>query len=123
MKKLVFILFSVTLIYACSSDSSDPTPGGGGMSEENDECEGTSFTFANDVQAIINTNCALSGCHVAGNSQGLPDYTTYAGVFDKRGAISSRVGAKTMPPSNSGLTLTDAQIKTVVCWVKSGAPQ
>lgn len=122
MKKFILILFASAFIYACGSDSTDPIPGGGNE-EENDECEGTSYTYSNDVAAIVNSSCALAGCHVNGNTQGLPDFTMYQNLFDRRSTVSSRVNAGTMPPSTSGITLTDAQKLIITCWVKAGAPQ
>lgn len=122
MKNLVFIFFTLFIITSCGSESSDPVPGGGNEMET-DECEGTSFTYSNDIANIVNSNCALAGCHVQGNSEGIPDFTQYQNLFDRRSTISSRVNAGTMPPSTSGITLTDAQKLAITCWVKAGAPQ
>jgi hypothetical protein len=122
MKQSIFLCLVFWLIMGCSSDSSDPTPGGG-MEGENDACEGTSFTYDSDISSIINTNCALSGCHVDGNTQGLPDFSNYQGVFDRRTNVNSRIASGNMPPSSSGLSLTDAQKAAIDCWVKAGAPE
>jgi hypothetical protein len=120
MKQSIFFLLALWVTMSCSSDSSDPMPGG---MEETDVCDGTDFTYDNDIASIINTNCALSGCHVDGNTQGLPDFSSYQGVFDQRVSVKSRVASGNMPPSNSGLTLSDVQKSAIDCWVQDGAPK
>jgi hypothetical protein len=91
--------------------------------EENDNCEGKGFTYSEDVKQIINTSCAISDCHVEGNTQNLPHLLNYMDVFDLRGKIGNRVGSRTMPPSSAGISLSNAEINAIVCWVKSGSPE
>ena len=77
-------------------------------------------SYENDIKPVLETNCALSGCH-AGNN-GLPDFTDKSEVFDNAAAIKFRTSNRTMPPSSSGLTLTNNEIKSIECWVDAGAP-
>ena len=86
-----------------------------------DDCEGTDFTYTNSIKAIVDNNCALSGCHVAGGD--LPDYTTYAGIFSRASGAASRTQAGSMPPASSGKSLTADQIMMIKCWVAAGAPE
>lgn len=74
-------------------------------------------TFAN-VKAIIQTNCAVSGCH---NGSRPPDFTSDANIQGSANRIQIRTGARTMPPPSSGRTLTDAEIEAIACWVADGA--
>jgi len=77
-------------------------------------------TFSNSIQDIISTNCAVSGCHVA--DTGLPNFSEKSTILDRAARIRSRTTAKTMPPPNSGRSITDEQIAQIACWVEDGAP-
>ncbi len=72
------------------------------------------------VQAIIQTNCVTASCH-GGNVN--PDFIQAANISGSAGRIKSRTGGKTMPPSSSGMSLTDQEIDLIACWVDSGAQQ
>lgn len=79
---------------------------------------GISFTAR--VSDIISTNCAVTGCHVAGT--GRTDFGVKANILDNAGSIRSRTTNGNMPPASSGRSLTDAQIADIACWVNDGAP-
>ncbi len=66
------------------------------------------------IQPIIETNCAVSGCH---NGSVAPNFTSVATIQDRAARIKARTSAKTMPPPSSGRTLTEAQIEQLACWV------
>lgn len=70
------------------------------------------------ILPIINTRCALSGCH-DGNS-GLPNWTDLATVQQNAQRIKSRTGAREMPPAGAQ-QLTEDQISMIACWVDDGA--
>lgn len=72
-----------------------------------------------DIIPIINTNCAVSGCHDGGN--GLPNFTNKTNIINNAEKIKTRTGNNTMPPSSSGKTLTDEEIALIACWVDDGA--
>ncbi len=76
-------------------------------------------SFSNTIQDIISTNCAVTGCHVAGTN--IPDFSVTENIIDEAARIKSRTEARTMPPSRSGRTLTDEQITQIACWVDDGA--
>lgn len=71
------------------------------------------------INTIIQTNCAVPGCH-AGNQA--PDFRVAANITGSANRIQIRTGARTMPPSGSGRSLTDAEIAAIACWVADGAP-
>ncbi|HEY8935367.1 MAG TPA: SprB repeat-containing protein [Cyclobacteriaceae bacterium] len=76
-------------------------------------------SFASDINSIITTKCAISGCH---NGSKSPNLTTYARVNSNASKIKSEVTNKTMPPSNSSAgSLTQTQINLITCWVNDGA--
>lgn len=70
------------------------------------------------VQALIQTNCATSICH-GGNVN--PDFRQSSNISESAARIKSRTTGKTMPPSSSGISLTDQEIDLIACWVDSGA--
>ena len=70
------------------------------------------------ISPIVESNCAVSGCH---DGSIAPDFTSAATIRDKAARIQARTSAKTMPPPSSGRTLTDTQIANIACWVESGA--
>ncbi|MDF9798738.1 hypothetical protein OKW21_004001 [Catalinimonas alkaloidigena] len=80
----------------------------------------TEISFSARISDIISTNCAVSGCHVAGT--GLPNFTEKQTILNRAAAIKSRTGSGTMPPPSSGGSLSNEQIEAIACWVDSGAP-
>ncbi|OJJ16593.1 hypothetical protein BKI52_32270 [marine bacterium AO1-C] len=76
-------------------------------------------SLANDVAPIIQTNCAISGCHVSGAQN--PNLSDKANIIDRAERILARTSERTMPPSSSGKSLTAQQIELIRCWVDAGA--
>ncbi len=75
------------------------------------------ISYSNQVQALIETNCAISGCH--GNSQA-PLLNSFSDIKANANNINSRVSNGTMPPAGR-TPLTDAQKQSIACWVNDGA--
>lgn len=80
------------------------------------------ISFANHVQPILSTKCAISGCH---NGDMGPDLNwTNFEQFGKRvqsGLVKYRVTHGIMPPSYSPEgPLTQEQINTIACWSDQG---
>lgn len=114
---------SVLLVFlgitACTKDNISPT------TPTNADCSSLMASYANDIQPIMNSSCAISGCHVAGFSNG--DFTNYSGLKTKvdNGTVKNRtIVQMNMPPANStGPTLTTAQLDLLNCWIEAGAPE
>jgi hypothetical protein len=95
--------------------------------KDTENCETTASTtlktgvnYTANIASIINTNCAISGCH-SGNQS--PNLSTFNDVSGNASRVLSRASARSMPPRSSGLTLSDAEIKLLECWVGDGSPQ
>lgn len=73
-----------------------------------------------EIQTIVATSCALSGCH-AGNVS--PDFRVRENILSRAGRIAVRTGSSSMPPPSSGGSLTQAEIDAIACWVADGAPE
>lgn len=79
----------------------------------------TGISFSGPIKTIIDTRCALSGCHAAGT--GSRDWTNLDNLKANATAIKTRTGSKSMPPAGS-TALTQDQINQIACWVDDGAP-
>ncbi len=80
----------------------------------------TGISFAAFIKPIIDSNCAVAGCHVAG-TVGLPNWTIFSEIQRRASGIKTLTGSKVMPPPGSGRSLTDQQIQRIACWVNDGA--
>jgi hypothetical protein len=85
-------------------------------------CEET-YTFSADIKPIIQTKCAISGCH---NGDMGPDLNwTNFEQFHKRvesGLVKYRVTNHIMPPAESPAgPLSEEQIDAIACWSDQGA--
>lgn len=81
----------------------------------------TGISFDASVKSIIETNCAVSGCHVAGT--GRANFTQFSAIRDNASTIKSYTQNGIMPPAGSGHTLTDDEIQEIACWIEDGTPQ
>lgn len=85
------------------------------------DCVTAEMTYEGEISTIINTNCAISGCHVAGT--GRVDFTGYAGVSQvaNSGELRQKVVIeKSMPPSKP---LSACEIAKIEAWLNQGAPE
>lgn len=118
MKKALIYLFvcvsSTLIILSCSK--SDNGGGGGSTLDCNTV---TNKAFAADVNPIIQSRCAIAGCHSAGSTNSGGPFTNYTEIFNKRSNIRSEVSSGRMP---QGSTLTTGQKNSIICWIDSGAP-
>jgi hypothetical protein len=82
-------------------------------------CDVSNITYSLDIKPIIDTNCAISGCHVAGT--GRVNLTTYAGlkqVVDDGRLVTMVIQQKNMPPTQP---LSKCQMDKIQAWIGQGA--
>lgn len=86
------------------------------------KCDTAQVTWTTHIQAIVQGNCALSGCHVAGGSApGMLENYNNTMVIVNNGKLADRVLVrKDMPPAGP---LTDCQMKQIQAWINAGSPQ
>lgn len=77
----------------------------------------SNVTF-NEIRTLVQTNCAVSGCHDGTIS---PDFRNDNNIVGRAGRIRARTSARTMPPASSGRSLSNEEIASIVCWVEDGA--
>lgn len=91
-----------------------------------DEANDSLNVYSKNISAILNTNCAGSGCHDANSKKDGVDLSTYANsktAFNSEDALCSIYGSgscKKMPPSGS---LSAEDVHDLTCWVKNNYPQ
>ncbi len=110
-----FVLCISCMISSCAYDNAEDLYG-------KKEClpgdPGTSFSLS--IAPIIDSNCAISRCHVNGQQQ--PAFLTYEQISFFAGKIKSRTSNGTMPPPESGNRIEQLEIDKIACWVDDGAP-
>lgn len=74
--------------------------------------------FATHIAPIIQTNCAISGCHAAGGLS--PELSSYEKVKARAADVRQETGAGQMPPPSSGKSLSKEEIQQIACWVEQG---
>jgi hypothetical protein len=91
--------------------------------KDNNDCETTltvsilsGVSYESSIKAIIDTNCATTGCHVAGT--GRADLTAFAATKSNAAGIKSRTQSGNMPKTGS---ITQEQKDLIACWVDDGA--
>ncbi len=75
------------------------------------------ISFSQTILPIIQTDCAISGCHVSGAQA--PDLTVRSNIFSAATRIKNQVETRNMP---RGRTLTSTEIQHIICWFNDGAP-
>jgi hypothetical protein len=76
-------------------------------------------SYASDIKTIIETSCAVSGCHVTGGAAPFA-LGSLSNVQSHAGEIKTATANGSMP--KSGTPLTQAQKDKIACWVDDGAP-
>lgn len=90
------------------------------------ECDGfKTVSFDMDIQPIIDSNCAIvgdGGCHNGGNGPDL-DWRVFSNFQDHAIQVEDRVQRPVTAEGHMPKigTITDDQIKLLVCWVRQGA--
>lgn len=79
---------------------------------------GTSYDLT--IKDIIQTNCAIEGCH-NGDLGANRNWTVLSNVQKNAETIKTRTSNGSMPPADSGQSLTEEQKDLIACWVEDGA--
>jgi hypothetical protein len=127
MIKRLFIIVPLAVvgsiaIYSCAK---------GKTAEPPETCDVNKVYFAGDIQPLLNSNCAMSGCHdakTAAEGVNLSNYTGVMKVVTAGNAANSELykvltaskGGKRMPPAPAS-SLTATQISMINTWISQGA--
>jgi len=110
---MITILFLILFFQGCYYDNVEELYPGA------NNCDITNTSFQAVIKPIIDTNCAVSGCHVSGT--GRKDLTTYQGIKDvvDDGRLEQHVIIqKDMPPSQP---LSICNREALKAWIADGA--
>jgi len=110
LNPLSIIVIIMGLAISCKSDNEEDRFG-----VNNFVCDST-ITFSGVIQPIINTSCAISGCHVPGT--GRANFLNFNEIQSRAAEVKSRTQSRDMPRRGS---LTQLQIDQIGCWVDRGA--
>ncbi len=131
MKRLILLPFVFTVLFISCVHDPLYVPAVEEILVIEEDCDPSEVYFVNDILPIINSNCAISGCHGGGSAQDGVELSTYSGILqivDPGNAESSEMyevitdtdPADIMPlPPNS--PLTSEQIGLIRDWINQGA--
>lgn len=96
--------------------------------EETDvvDCSNVTPTYTANIKTILDANCATSGCHNSSSKKSGYDLSTYETTKTAAantafvGSVQHKSGYSKMPRDAS--KLSDADVKSITCWVQSGMP-
>lgn len=97
------------------------------------DCTPGEIGFVNDILPIMQTSCAVSGCHNAGSATHGVILDSYKNIITTGEVIAgnanlselyevlNETGNDMMPPANSGFVLTQTQKDNLKDWINQGA--
>lgn len=114
------LLFGISTIlpFGCTSDQLPPP-----SLEFCDSLNTPPILYDGNIDAIVNTYCAVTGCHLSGFPDG--DFQSYAGMLSRldNGKINTRVFAQgDMPPAGSP-KMTQEEMDQFQCWISNNYPE
>lgn len=115
----VFVIVSISFLYACKKTNSAGNPGGGGNPPFTPNCTSAAINFTNDVVPIFQSVCGQSGCHNSGSTNGPGPLTTHAQINAAKSSVRASIISGFMPRNT---TLSAAQKNSIICWIDAGAP-
>ena len=110
----LLVLFTGIIFSQCSKDKNNNS-----NSFTVDCATVTNKAFAANISPLVQSRCAISGCHASGSLNGVGALTTYAQISAASARIRTAVASGSMP---QGSTLTTAEKNSIVCWIDSGSP-
>ncbi|MFN4892407.1 MAG: hypothetical protein ACK5G0_01420 [Bacteroidota bacterium] len=129
MRNLVSLSLALILLAGWSAcQHQPPQPNAGPTVSEN--CNSDTVYFVNDVLPLLQSNCAMSGCHDNGSAADGVRMTDYANIMDEVKAgnagdsklykVIIRTDNERMPPPPRP-TFTTAQKALIQKWINQGA--
>lgn len=115
------VIACMAIVYSCVNDKGKLPPKAEPIATN--ACD--SIRYTNGIKAIIDANCATSGCHDNTTKQNGFDFSLYATVQSQvsNGRIMARAidaNPTPMPPSGK---LSQSKLDSLKCWIEKGAPQ
>ncbi|RMG79753.1 MAG: hypothetical protein D6707_07600 [Bacteroidetes bacterium] len=129
MKKTVLIIGITLALFSCKHE---PLVDSNVINESDNLiidsiCDSNTVYFINDVQPIINSSCAYSGCHDKATAKEGVDLSSYSSIITTgevvagnadESEIYEQIAKNEMPPGNP---LTNEQKNIIKNWINQGA--
>ena len=121
MFRILYLSSLIILYTACAGDTVLPSD------LTCNDTTGTPTQYSTNIEGLVRTYCAYSGCHVG--APGVPgDYTTFSGMQQdlENGRIETEVfSLQTMPPANASgpKMLSSEDFDLFNCWIENGFPE
>lgn len=117
MKRLLFLLASVPLLFALKSSLA--------FVPEQTEVMADTLCFSRDILPIFNSNCAMAKCHDAITHEEGYTLTSYSGIMKgiragnpNQSKLYREINENAMPPDR---VLPDSLKKRISAWIEQGA--
>lgn len=119
-KKILALMAMALITQSCYYDNKEDLYQNIG----NNDCDTTTVTYSGTIEAIITTNCAVSGCHVSPNAQSNLDLSQFADVqsIALNDELVGRITGTPGPLMPPGQKLPPCDIQKIQKWVADGAP-
>lgn len=102
------------------TDTLPPTDTGPCLAEAPTACPSPAPTYAADIAPIFQAQCVT--CHSGLSADAWP-LTTRSHIADWQNEVRAELLSCSMPPPNSGSTLTDRERQTILEWLRCGLPE
>lgn len=117
---LLILITSVKLVLVSCAKDKTPAPPVITEIVLDSVCPDTVF-YETEIKALMDQNCATSGCHDAATHTSGYDLTTYANVAANAQAILASMQPGAVPQQMPlGNPLPDSVVQRFECWVKQG---
>jgi len=123
MRKIITTLLIGTLIlFSCSKSSDGDSTNNPGTTPG--ACSGTPGALFTSVSSIVQTNCALSGCHTGSNAQNGINFSDNCTIVAQKDRIKVRAvdqaGTASQMPLPPRAPLSAADRQKITDWIAAG---
>lgn len=123
---MLTFVFLTAIALSCSKNNGDTAggPATGGNSGGSNVCSGTAGPFFTAVKNIMETHCAVSGCHVGSNAQSGINLSNNCTIVNQKDRIKIRsvdqadTPSQMPPPPRAPLTTAERQ--AITNWIAAG---
>lgn len=128
MTAIGLVLFTGLLLFSCSKDNGgDGNNNSGGNNNGGSAGGGTTTTpgpLFTSVRSIIQTNCAVSGCHTGTAAQNGINFSVDNTIVAQKERIKVRAvdqaGTASQMPAPPNPTLSSANQQAITTWIAAG---
>jgi uncharacterized membrane protein len=123
---ILMVVFLIVIALSCSKSNGDSGGGSGtgGSGGNSSVCSGTAGTLFTAVKSIMETHCAVSGCHAGNNPQSGINLANNCTIVNQKDRIKVRsvdqAGTPSQMPPPPRAPLTTAERQAITNWIAAG---